>query len=65
MLELLNMQESPFTGARFHAICGLAAASFLFPYKKIKAWPWEIYWLIGGLFSSIMAPWVFPAILKF
>ncbi len=63
MIELLNIQESPFIGVLFHAIGGLAAASFLLPYKKIQAWPWEIYWLIGGLFSWIVVPWIFSVIL--
>lgn len=63
MIEVLNMQESPFLGVLFHAIGGLAAASFLLPYKKIQAWPWEIYWLIGGLFSWILVPWMFSVIL--
>lgn len=58
MLDLLQVQENPFTGVLFHAIGGLAAASFYIPYKKVKAWSWEIYWMIGGLFSWIIAPWV-------
>ena len=58
MFDLLQMQENPFTGVLFHAIGGLAAASFYIPYKKVKAWSWEIYWMIGGLFSWIIAPWL-------
>jgi L-rhamnose-H+ transport protein len=58
MLEFLNVSANPFTGVLFHAIGGLAAASFYIPYKKVKAWSWEIYWLVGGLFSWIVAPWV-------
>lgn len=63
MLEVFSLQESPFTGVLFHAIGGLAAASFLIPYKKVKTWPWEIYWLIGGVFSWLIAPWLFSFIL--
>lgn len=58
MFDLFQVQENPFSGVLFHAIGGLAAASFYIPYKKIKAWSWEIYWMIGGLFSWILAPWV-------
>ena len=58
MLELLQLQENPFTGVLFHAIGGLAAASFYIPYKKVKAWSWEIYWMIGGFFSWIISPWL-------
>ncbi|MEN8778754.1 MAG: L-rhamnose/proton symporter RhaT [Glaciecola sp.] len=58
MFDLFQVQENPFTGVLFHAIGGLAAASFYIPYKKVKAWSWEIYWMIGGLFSWVVAPWL-------
>ncbi|EWH10506.1 rhamnose-proton symporter [Catenovulum agarivorans DS-2] len=57
MFDLFQVQENPFTGVLFHAVGGLAAASFYIPYKKVKAWSWEIYWMIGGFFSWIIAPW--------
>jgi L-rhamnose-H+ transport protein len=40
-----------------HAIGGLAAASFYIPYKRVRQWSWETYWIVGGLFSWIIAPW--------
>jgi L-rhamnose-H+ transport protein len=40
-----------------HAIGGLAAASFYIPYKRVTQWSWETYWLVGGVFSWIVAPW--------
>ncbi len=49
---------NPFLGVILHAIGGLAAASFYIPYKKVKKWSWESYWLAGGFFSWIIAPWV-------
>jgi L-rhamnose-H+ transport protein len=54
---MLEVSANPFTGVLFHAIGGLAAASFYIPYRWVKAWSWEIYWLVGGLFSWIIAPW--------
>lgn len=63
MIDLLNIQENPFTGVLFHAIGGIAAASFYIPYKKVKAWSWEIYWMIGGFFSWIIAPWLLAMII--
>ncbi|MGJ8691802.1 MAG: L-rhamnose/proton symporter RhaT [Thalassotalea sp.] len=59
MFDLFQLNENPFTGVLFHAIGGLAAASFYIPYKKVKTWPWEIFWMIGGFFSWIIAPWLF------
>lgn len=53
------MNPDPFLGVVLHAIGGLAAASFYLPYKRVKNWAWETYWLAGGFFSWIIAPWFF------
>lgn len=52
------MQPNPFFGVLLHSIGGLAAASFYVPYRKVKGWSWEVFWLAGGVFSWIIAPWV-------
>ena len=52
------MEANPFLGVGLHAIGGLAAASFYIPYKRVRHWSWETYWLVGGFFSWIMAPWL-------
>jgi L-rhamnose-H+ transport protein len=54
----LENQADPALGVVLHAIGGLAAASFYIPYKRVKGWSWEIYWILGGAFSWIVAPWV-------
>ncbi len=43
-------------GVIFHAIGGFASGSFYLPYKKVKGWAWESYWLVGGLFSWLVVP---------
>ncbi|GAB2672474.1 L-rhamnose/proton symporter RhaT [Flavihumibacter cheonanensis] len=43
-------------GVLFHFIGGFASGSFYIPYKKVKGWSWETYWLIGGLFSWLIVP---------
>lgn len=43
-------------GVIFHFIGGFASGSFYMPFKKIKQWRWESYWLIGGLFSWLIVP---------
>lgn len=45
-------------GIILHAIGGFAAGSFYAPYKKVKNWAWEIYWLLGGIFAWIIMPWL-------
>lgn len=43
-------------GIFFHFIGGFASGSFYMPFKKIRQWNWETYWLIGGLFSWLIVP---------
>lgn len=43
-------------GVIFHLIGGFASGSFYIPYKKVKGWSWETYWLIGGIFSWLIVP---------
>jgi L-rhamnose-H+ transport protein len=52
------MSPDPFLGVFLHAVGGFAAGSFYIPYKKVRGWAWETYWLVGGFFSWIIAPWV-------
>lgn len=43
-------------GVIFHFIGGFASGSFYMPYKKVKGWHWESYWIVGGLFSWFIVP---------
>lgn len=43
-------------GVIFHFIGGFASGSFYLPYKKVKGWHWESYWLAGGIFSWLIVP---------
>ena len=52
------MAPSPALGVFFHWLGGLASASFYVPYRGVKRWSWETYWLVGGFFSWIIAPWI-------
>ena len=52
------MVANPFLGVFFHWLGGLAAGSFYAPYRRVRKWAWEVYWLVGGFFSWIIAPWV-------
>jgi L-rhamnose-H+ transport protein len=53
------MNPNPALGVFFHWLGGLASASFYVPYRGVKNWAWETYWLVGGFFSWIIAPWIF------
>lgn len=43
-------------GVIFHFIGGFASGSFYMPFKKVRGWAWESYWIIGGLFSWLIVP---------
>lgn len=45
-------------GVIFHALGGFASGSFYLPYKKVKGWSWESYWLVGGIVSWLLVPWL-------
>lgn len=56
------MLSNPLLGVFFHWLGGLASASFYVPYKRVRGWAWEVYWLTGGIFSWIIAPWIFAGL---
>jgi L-rhamnose-H+ transport protein len=45
-----------FFGILFHFVGGFASGSFYIPYKKVKGWAWESFWIVGGLFSWLIVP---------
>lgn len=53
-----------FIGVIYHWLGGLASGSFYVPYRFVKYWSWEIYWLAGGFVSWILAPWILAFILS-
>lgn len=55
--------DNPLLGILFHWLGGLASASFYIPYRGIRRWSWETYWLVGGFFSWIIAPACLAALL--
>src|SRR4029078_13524819 len=44
------------SGIIFHFLGGFASGSFYMPFKKVRGWHWESYWIIGGLFSWLIVP---------
>ncbi len=56
------MGPNPFIGVIYHWIGGLASATNFIPFRAIKRWSWEIYWLIQGFAAWIVAPVVLASI---
>ena len=48
--------SNPFLGLCFHWLGGLASGSFYVPFRGVRRWSWETFWLVGGVFSWIIAP---------
>ena len=57
------MNPNPAIGVIFHWLGGLASGSFYVPYRGVKLWAWETYWLVGGFFSWIIVPWMLGSLL--
>lgn len=45
-------------GVLFHSIGGFASGSFYIPFKRVKSWAWESYWIVGGLASWLFVPYI-------
>jgi L-rhamnose-H+ transport protein len=57
------MEQNPFIGVIFHWIGGFASATNFIPFRRIKRWSWEIYWIIQGVAAWIVAPLVLAGLL--
>ena len=57
------MGPNPLLGVIYHWIGGLASASNFIPFRPIKRWSWEIYWIIQGFAAWIVAPLVLASLL--
>src|SRR5260221_2713834 len=57
------MAANPIVGVVYHWLGGLASGSFYVPYRGVRRWAWETFWLAGGFFSWVIAPWVLGLLL--
>jgi L-rhamnose-H+ transport protein len=44
------------------AVGSIGAASFYVPFKKVREWAWESYWISQGVFAWVIIPWLFAFI---
>ncbi len=52
------MVANPFLGLALISVGGAASASFYTPFKKVRQWSWQTYWLAFGCVSWLIGPWV-------
>ena len=56
------MGANPFLGVIFHWIGGFASATNFIPFRGIRRWSWEIFWIIQGIAAWLIAPTVLAVI---
>ncbi|MGB6690376.1 MAG: L-rhamnose/proton symporter RhaT [Terracidiphilus sp.] len=61
--EGIDLGANPILGVFLHWLGGLASASFYVPYRKVRGWSWETYWLAGGVVSWIVMPWLLAGLI--
>ncbi|MCC6280009.1 MAG: L-rhamnose/proton symporter RhaT [Saprospiraceae bacterium] len=49
-------------GILFHFIGGFASGSFYVPFRRVKDWSWESAWIVGGVFSWLIVPFIAAAL---
>ena len=57
------MTPQPLIGVTYHWIGGFASATNFIPFRGIKRWSWEIYWLLQGIAAWIVAPLALASLL--
>lgn len=57
MDPILNA-TNPSLGIVIFMLGGLAGAIFYLPFKKVKEWAWESYWLVYAIFGLVLVPWI-------
>ncbi|MCU0363764.1 MAG: L-rhamnose/proton symporter RhaT [Bacteroidales bacterium] len=53
---------NPVSGILLIALGSIGAASFYVPFKKVREWAWESYWLSQGVAAWLISPLVFALI---
>ena len=53
---------NPALGVLIFAIGGLAGAVFYLPFRKVRHWAWESYWLIYAVTGLLIVPLVLTLI---
>ena len=58
MNEVAQVTANPPLGVAIFALGGLAGAVFYLPFKKVKSWAWESYWMVYAFFGLVIVPWL-------
>jgi L-rhamnose-H+ transport protein len=58
MDSMVESATNPGMGVIIFMLGGLAGAIFYMPFKKVKNWAWESYWLVYAVVGLLIVPWV-------
>jgi L-rhamnose-H+ transport protein len=53
---------NPLIGVVYHWIGGFASATNFIPFRRIRRWSWEIYWIVQGVAAWLFAPLLIASI---
>ncbi|MBN1394662.1 MAG: hypothetical protein JW959_06535 [Pirellulales bacterium] len=56
--QAVDAVPNPALGVLIFVLGGLAGAIFYLPFKKVKNWAWESYWMIYAVVGLVVVPWV-------
>ena len=56
--QTADIVANPALGVMIFTLGGLAGAIFYLPFKKVKNWAWESYWMIYAVVGLVVVPWV-------
>jgi L-rhamnose-H+ transport protein len=50
------METNPFLGVGMWVLAGLCGACFYLPFRRVKQWAWESYWLVYTVAGLLLLP---------
>ncbi len=56
--DLAGSAVNPTLGVLIFVLGGLAGAVFYLPFKNVRHWAWESYWLVYAVFGLVVVPWL-------
>ena len=58
------MDTSTLLGIGMYVLAGLSGACFYLPFRRVKQWSWESYWLVWAVAGLLLAPWILASIVS-
>jgi L-rhamnose-H+ transport protein len=59
-----DLVANPLLGILLYVLGGAAGASFYLPFKRVKSWAWESYWMIYCVIGLVLVPWALALVVS-